>query len=1234
MRKRLRLQNFYLILAFLISIVSLDSYAQNTLAFQSFEGSGTWNYSPNPASYNTGTSSDEDIWGIVSSLSSITATDGTNFWGMQDLENSNGGGAFYHMLTFQSINIEGYSNVQLSFDYNVIEYDSTNGDDIRYVIVIDGTDAVTTSLTNDGSGSINYDVSSNYPNAESVGLRIEARQNGANDFAAVDNFSIEATTLNTNDLTSTVNAPTAQIAGSTVDANNVNSELNAVDVFAFEIQDNGDGDNLPTLVTQMRFTPGNSNTLFWGNDIQGVTLRDENNIYSYPDNIIIENSEIILEFDTPLNIADNDAKEFILAFYINETGITDNDVIQVEINSTSYGFNADISGSGFDAPYTTSNITGNLININVEATQLQFLQQPSDVNVNNTIDPAVQVAFTDINGNVDSTYTDETGTVNLTTNGSFETNAVNSVNANNGVATFDNLIFDTEQDDVVLTATHVDGNISGTYNSNIFNVTAAPEIIAIQDFDTTTPEWVFTADVNYFSNTNSYFGPIDGSAATGVNNPDFNGNIFYEQDLQNDDGGIAGFANITFDEILLENYDNVQFSFDYDIVGYNANNDDAKYELFYDGVGQGEVFLLDGGVDPQNAQGLVSVNIPDSVDEVYLVLSIRNNGQNGYSGFDNFILAGNPDTPQSFVFEDGLWTPENPQGISESDDDITIVNGNVIFNGEVSVNNLTVNTNAAVEFQDVLNLYGDINNNGDFTFVSISETQTGILNEVSATSTITGDITVERFIPEGRRAFRFLTSAVTTSTSINENWQEGVNNTGLEISDNQDPNPGYGIHITGSETGANGLDATPTGNPSLFTFDNVTQTWSAINNTNSNTLTAGEAYRVYVRGDRGIDVTSNEASSPATIIRATGELATGTITQNSLSSIEGSFNFIGNPYQAPVDMFAVLNNSNNVNTNLYYTWDPDLSDYGAYVMIEDDGTVTPSDGATGTADANTYLQPGQAAFVITSSENTSTSLIFEESFKGAKSDLTTVFRAANIDDIEIVGNLYTQDNFTNSGIISDGFRIRFSEDYSNNINAYDGVKPFNIDENFGVISDSELLIVEERELPFNDEEIQLFNNNYRNENYILSLNVEEFEGLNVYLKDNFTQELTLLETGVNHIPFSVNADDESSQEYRMALVFSNEENLGTQITEENSLVMYPNPIKNESLHIRLTQNFAYEDLKIKVTNMMGQQVYTSEINASGLRQIQINEANTWESGVYMISLDNGKNTITKKIIKQ
>ena len=102
----------------------------------------------------------------------------------------------------------------------------------------------------------------------------------------------------------------------------------------------------------------------------------------------------------------------------------------------------------------------------------------------------------------------------------------------------------------------------------------------------------------------------------------------------------------------------------------------------------------------------------------------------------------------------------------------------------------------------------------------------------------------------------------------------------------------------------------------------------------------------------------------------------------------------------------------------------------------------------------------------------------------------------------------------------------------------------------------------------------------------------------------------------------------------MALVFSNEENLGTQITEENSLVMYPNPIKNESLHIRLTQNFAYEDLKIKVTNMMGQQVYTSEINASGLRQIQINEANTWESGVYMISLDNGKNTITKKIIKQ
>ena len=113
--------------------------------------------------------------------------------------------------------------------------------------------------------------------------------------------------------------------------------------------------------------------------------------------------------------------------------------------------------------------------------------------------------------------------------------------------------------------------------------------------------------------------------------------------------------------------------------------------------------------------------------------------------------------------------------------------------------------------------------------------------------TITGNVTIERFVP-ARRAFRFVSSPVTTSTSILENWQE-----------NGSSSSGFGTHITGSTTGENGFYATPSGNPSLFTYDNsvITPALTPISDTDMNTLTAGEAYLLFVRGDRTIDVTSN-----------------------------------------------------------------------------------------------------------------------------------------------------------------------------------------------------------------------------------------------------------------------------------------------------------------------------------------------------------------------------------------
>jgi hypothetical protein len=178
---------------------------------------------------------------------------------------------------------------------------------------------------------------------------------------------------------------------------------------------------------------------------------------------------------------------------------------------------------------------------------------------------------------------------------------------------------------------------------------------------------------------------------------------------------------------------------------------------------------------------------------------------------------------------------------------------------------------------------------------------TGMIGEISDSSSAllnATNVTVERFIP-ARRSFRFLSSPVTTTTSIRANWMEGAVNP--DINTRIDPNPGYGTNITGIGDTANGFDPTLTNNPSLFTFDSSTQNWVPVLNTND-TLPVGSAFRLLVRGDRSIDMTTptNDPAPTNTILRTTGALFAGTFSP-ALSTIDKGYSFVGNPYASPVD---------------------------------------------------------------------------------------------------------------------------------------------------------------------------------------------------------------------------------------------------------------------------------------------------------------------------------------------
>lgn len=208
------------------------------------------------------------------------------------------------------------------------------------------------------------------------------------------------------DATTEIYEPTtlSQIPGTTFTAANMTTSETAQDVFGFIIEDQGSGDGLPTNVTRMRFVPDPNNTADWTDHIQGITLRDENATEYFPSSTNITDTEIILDFEPSIDIADNTALEFVLGIYLHSSPIVDGSVIQLQIDASSHGFEANTSGSTFADSFSLDDVVGSEFIINVDSDQLAFSQQPTHTFVDEVMNPAVIVSAVDANGNLDTSY--------------------------------------------------------------------------------------------------------------------------------------------------------------------------------------------------------------------------------------------------------------------------------------------------------------------------------------------------------------------------------------------------------------------------------------------------------------------------------------------------------------------------------------------------------------------------------------------------------------------------------------------------------------------------------------------------------------------------------------------------------------------------------------------------------------------------------------------------------------
>ena len=521
---------------------------------------------------------------------------------------------------------------------------------------------------------------------------------------------------------------------------------------------------------------------------------------------------------------------------------------------------------------------------------------------------------------------------------------------------------------------------------------------------------------------------------------------------------------------------------------------------------------------------------------------------------------------------------------------------------------------------------GTFNTGGNLTLTS-----NGIGTAVVAPITdcnsiaITGDVTVERFFPAGR-AFRLITSPVTTTSTIRDNWQEGVSNPTTSYANNLNPHLGYGTHITGNMTNGAiyGFDATQTTNNSMFTFNNTTRAWAAVPNTNLLTLTAGVPYRLMIRGDRSIDMITNAPTATNTILRAKGALKICDAPAGGLGENAGDLSFIGNPYQAIVDIKSVLQNSTNLNSNSYYVWDPKLNTRGAYVTFDLNSNINSVLGSA----VNAYLQPWQACYVTTTSAG-SASIMFHESNKSPlESVIEGVYRTNNLASY-IRLTLYESNILANNGTATDGLIMKFGDNYVNAIDGNDAVKLSNQDETFSTKNNTTLLGIESRLFPLATDVIPLNITQYRFTNYTMVANGTNMSGLPAYLHDQLLQTYTEIpQSGSVNYSYMLNTNNTAtSASNRFRIVFQNP-TLSMDFNAALAFTMYPNPSKQGVFDV--VMNDATEDTKLIIYNSIGQEVYATNLTQTTINHIDPNKI--FANGIYYVKIIKDATKSIKKLI--
>ena len=380
----------------------------------------------------------------------------------------------------------------------------------------------------------------------------------------------------------------------------------------------------------------------------------------------------------------------------------------------------------------------------------------------------------------------------------------------------------------------------------------------------------------------------------------------------------------------------------------------------------------------------------------------------------------------------------------------------------------------------------------------------------------------------------------------------------------------------------------------VYSYDN--NNWAAY----SGVMTPGKGYRILVDG-----------TATPTITTTGSAVLTG---NQSLSLTSGlnSYSFIANPYQSQVD-FTALTQSGLYNGYWYFDPTNIVNNYQGYKFY---GTYTGASNTYGGGlTLNKYIQPGQGFFVCSNISGTPT-LTFTEASK-----------ITGVTPVSVLGataplNRIATGLFKNGNNV-DGAVAVFNSNFSDGIDANDGVKMNNQGENLTFLVASKELCANAWSLPLATDKLPMHLYNLTaNTTYTLKLDASQFNGngLSAYLQDNVLNTKKLLLGANNEVNFSTGSNV-ATDANRYTLVF------GASTLPISAINLTVTELANKQVAVNWT-----------VTDEKNIANYTIQYSANGISYTDITTVNagvssyivatTTSGGYYRIKTTDNSGTIT------